>query len=72
MKVATQIEDANGNIITVTFRANGDPASAIKITGSINLDLAQIKREFPAPPDEFWAASDDCHAYVYTGATQAA
>ena len=65
MKVATQIEDANGNIITVTFRANGTPASAIKITGSIDLDLARIEREFPAPEDEFWAVADDCHAYSF-------
>ena len=65
MKVATQIEDANGNVITVTFRANGNPANAIKITGGISLDLARIAREFPAPPDEFWAVADDCHAYAF-------
>ena len=65
MKVATQIEDANGNIITVTFRANGAPASAIKIMGSINLDLSRIAREFPTLPDEFWAVADDCHAYAF-------
>jgi len=65
MKVATQIEDANGNIITVTFRANGAPASAIKVMGGIYLDLARIEREFPAPSDEFWAVADDCHAYSF-------
>ena len=65
MRVATQIEDANGNIITVTFRANGAPSSAIKIMGGIGLDLARIAREFPAPSGEFWAVADDCHAYAF-------
>ena len=65
MKVATQIEDANGNVITVTFRANGAPASAIKITGSIDLDLTRIAREFPVSAGEFWAVADDCHAYAF-------
>jgi len=65
MNVATQIKDANGNVITITFRDNGAPSSAIKITGSIALDLARITREFPAAPGEFWAVADDCHAYAF-------
>lgn len=66
MKAAIQLEDVNGNLITVTFRADDSPSQAVKITGGIANDLRRIEQAAPPAAGQSWGVTDDCHAMTFT------